>query len=451
MTKYLIVGAGPAGMSAALEATKLGITPLVVDNRPEPGGNIYAFLSSNQRKRPERLNYFGAAYRAGLPLLDAFLKEAHSGKIDYRPFTRLWHLEPNGTYSFTGPSGTKTGKAEQICIATGAQERPMPIPGWTLPGVMGVGAAQLLMKAGGDLPAGPVWIVGSGPLPLLLAEQIRLTGNKIAGFVEPEGATKTLYPSKEALGALAAPKIALKGLYYLARRKLSGIPVYKNARQIEILGDNTASGLRFNDGSQDREVEAGLVLLHDGIVPNVNTASAAGCEMIYDRSQNTFHAVSSDNFQIAGDAAQILGAEAAELTGRIATLRAFGGPIPAKLTAQCSRHRNFRRFLDSQFPAAKLATNAPDDAIICRCEAVTAGQIRSAARALGPDANRIKTTLRAGMGPCQGRFCGHSVLDLVHGELRQPYSEVAPPKVRSPILPVTFGDIADQETETTGR
>ena len=132
-------------------------------------------------------------------------------------------------------------------------------------------------------------------------------------------------------------------------------------------------------------------------------------------------------------------------------LRAFGRPIPAKLTARCNRYRNFRRFLDSQFPPAKLATNAPDDAIVCRCEATTAGQIRSAARALGPDVNRIKTTLRVGMGPCQGRLCGHSVLDLIHDELRHPYSDIAPPRLRSPILPVTFGDIAEQEIEATDR
>lgn len=442
MVDYLIVGAGPAGMSAALTAVELGVRPLVVDNRPEPGGNIYAFLGSVERYRKDDFLHLGSAYRGGLPLVRRFLNSVSNDRIDYWPGSKVWHLAKDHSFSVSGPRGNLSDKAKRICLATGAQERPMPIPGWTLPGVMGVGAAQLLLKAGGRLPDGPIAIIGNGPLPLLLADQLRRSGSPPDAFIRPEGSVRYALSGSAYLGALAEPLTSLKGLSYLLSLKKSGTKEYSNADDIRISGEDRAKGVTFVVNESRCEISANLVLLHDGIVPNANPISAAGIQTHSNAEQQTFKVDGSSSIKVAGDAAAILGAKSAEMTGRLRTLEAFGKSIPRKLAFGYWRQQKFRTFLDAAYPPVKFATKAPDGTIVCRCELATAGQIRNAAASVGPDANRVKTTLRCGMGPCQGRMCGYSVVDLIHDEVGTAYSDITPQRCRSPILPVSFGELA---------
>lgn len=442
MTDYLIVGAGPAGMSAALTAVDLGIKPDIADNRPEPGGNIFAFLDSTRRLRTDSLDLLGPAYRDGVPLIDRFLDAVSKDKIRYWPSSKVWHLDREHSYSISGPDRNFSGKAKKICLATGAQERPMPLPGWTLPGVMGVGAAQITLKAGGALPPGPIVIIGTGPLPLLLAKQLRSFEQSVVGIVEPKGSRKLLLSPLAYLGSLASPITALKGVSYLISQQVSGTPVYSEVVEIEIAGKDCATQVCFSKNGERVEIDAGLVLIHDGIIPNANPIGASGVETDYDEIQQTYKVSGKDEIIVAGDAAGILGAQAAEITGRIAALRAFDQPVPPCLKFGLWRQRKFRRFLDEAYPPVKLAVHAPKETLICRCELSNAGQIRNVINITGPDANRIKTTLRCGMGPCQGRLCGSSIVDLIHSELGTPYSDITPQRYRSPILPVSFRELA---------
>ncbi|MEO0543084.1 MAG: NAD(P)/FAD-dependent oxidoreductase [Pseudomonadota bacterium] len=444
MLDYLIVGAGPAGLSAALTAVELGVRPLVVDNRPEPGGNIYAFLGSSAEYRAESLRTLGTAYSGGLPLIRRFLDGVSRDAIDYRPSSKLWHLEQDRSFAVSGPGGNIADTAKNICLATGAQERPAPMPGWTLPGVMGVGAAQLLLKSGGQLPSKSIVIIGNGPLPLLLASQLRNVGSPPKAVIEPRGSVRYKLSIPGYLGAFAAPITSFKGLMYLASQKLSETHVYTNADDIEVLGTDCAVGVGFYRNGKRHEVDADLILIHDGIVPNANPISAAGINSSYNAAQQALHADASSSIKVAGDAAAILGAKSAELTGRIRTLETFGQRIPTSLSYELWRQRKFRTFLDEAYPPVKFAGKASDDTIICRCELSTAKQVRNTALAVGPDANRIKTALRCGMGPCQGRMCGYSIMDLIHDETNTPYPDITPQRCRSPILPVSFGDLASE-------
>ena len=245
MTDLLIVGAGPAGMSAAVEATRHGVRPLVIDNRPEPGGNIFACLHSNRCRRANRMKIFGRDYAKGTKLLDAFLGAIANQSITYHPSTRLWRLEWDGGYAFDGPGVSRAGHAHKVLLATGTQERPMPLPGWTLPGVMGVGAAQILMKSGGDLPDGDIVIVGAGPLPLLLADQLAAANRRVRAMVEPTGACALIASARHVSGAASVPGTAFKGLVLLGKRFLRRTPVWRNATDIEITGTDHATGVRF--------------------------------------------------------------------------------------------------------------------------------------------------------------------------------------------------------------
>ncbi len=157
----LIVGAGPAGMAAAVELVALGLRPLVVDEQPLPGGQIWR---ASEAARPERTRQaLGADYAAGTERVAQFRQSG----ADYLPGTRMWHLEP-GFQAFMSQGGAAfSRRVPTVLLATGAQERPVPRQGWTLPGVLTVGAAQILLKSSAQIPDQPVWIAGSGPLPIL--------------------------------------------------------------------------------------------------------------------------------------------------------------------------------------------------------------------------------------------------------------------------------------------
>ena len=444
MTDFLIVGAGPAGMSAAVEAAQNNLKPIVIDNRPEPGGNIYAFLGSNLRNRPDCLKTFGKDYEKGAKLLRSFNRAVADGKIDYHASTRLWRLDPDGSFAFEGNGESRTGSATNVLLATGAHERPMPLPGWTLPGVMGVGAAQILIKSGGQLPKGKTVIVGAGPLPLLLAEQLAAVGMPLSAIIEPEGASSLMKAAPKLRDAAAAPELAIKGLVLLGKRSLRRTKVYRNAQAIEIVGQDRVKGIRFSS-SKDVVLEASNVLIHDGIVPNLNPLRAAGLTTEYSEQQATWHANPNDIIQLAGDSAGILGVDAAIASGRLTAKRICGVPASRKDESLLSRQRSFRRFVDTAYPPLRTAASATRDTVLCRCEMVTAGMVEDSFRTQGPDPNAIKRALRIGMGPCQGRMCSHSLADFVGSKARIASGAVGLPRARNPILPVSFENLASIE------
>lgn len=438
MTDLLVVGAGPAGMSAALAAHRAGAGVTVVDNRPEPGGNIYASLVTTRARRGEVYGKLGSSYREGAALVDAFL----AADIDYRPSQSLWHLEPTGSVATSGPAGSRVFEVDKIILATGAQERPMPLPGWTLPGVMGVGAAQLLMKMSGDLPNTPTVIVGTGPLPLLFAHQLTALGGGVAAFVEPRGNVRRPSLLHHLDGAWAGRRHVLKGLGYLAARVLRRTPVYRGVTGIEVLGDGRAQAVRFHADKQI-ELSAATVLLHDGVVPNVNPAAAGGLSFRRSSAQACWAPSDGDRILVAGDAGGILGATAAGLSGEIAALTALHQTVPPRLTRALDRERAFRRFIDAAFPPIGNASLADGQTPICRCEMVSANRVRETVAHTGNDPDRLKSVLRCGMGPCQGRMCALSVEALIAEATGAAETEIGFHRIRSPISPITLGELAD--------
>lgn len=437
MTDFLVIGAGPAGMAAAIEASRQGASVTVVDNRPEPGGNIYAGMQSTRIERPHIYNALGSSYHDGAGLVDAFI----SAKTNYLPSHMLWHLDPDGIASVRGPSGVLTFHSEKVILATGAQERPVPVTGWTLPGVMGVGAAQILLKASGDIPKSPVIIIGHGPLPLLYAAQVLSVGGQISAFVEPELPRSFSALGKNLSGAWYGRDYLLKGTYYLWKRLLSRVPVYRRAKDIRIAGTVQVSEVRFRT-TQEHILQAQSVLLHDGVVPNVNPAAAGGLPLERNEIQDCWAPLSNDIIQLAGDAAGILGAKSAELTGKAAVYRLMGEAEPREITRALNNERKFRSFIDGVYPPLGNGALASDETIICRCEAVTKASILAAIRSSGTDPNRLKTNLRCGMGPCQGRMCGLSVERIISEATGTPKRDVGLHRLRNPIVPITIGNLA---------
>ncbi|MCD0503735.1 NAD(P)/FAD-dependent oxidoreductase, partial [Bordetella petrii] len=174
----LVVGAGPAGMSAAIALREAGLRVMVVDEQPAPGGQIWRAVETVAGTPAGAV--LGDEYRAGAALAGRF----RACGAEYRPQTQVWQIEPGWHVYMSHAGQAEAVRAGQVLLATGAQERPAPFPGWTLPGVLTVGAAQILLKTSREVPANPVWVAGSGPLPLLYMAQLLRAGGRIAGWLD---------------------------------------------------------------------------------------------------------------------------------------------------------------------------------------------------------------------------------------------------------------------------
>ena len=173
----LIIGAGPAGLSAAVLADELGLSVLLLDEQGEPGGQIYQAIESVD---PKIAALLGADYRRGAALAEAFRRSG----AQYRSGATVWRVDADGTVAYSRDGAARIVSARRVLLATGAQERPTPIPGWTLPGVMSAGGAQVLLKSAGIIPTGPVVVAGNGPLALLITSQLIAAGANIAALLE---------------------------------------------------------------------------------------------------------------------------------------------------------------------------------------------------------------------------------------------------------------------------
>jgi NADPH-dependent 2,4-dienoyl-CoA reductase/sulfur reductase-like enzyme len=320
---------------------------------------------------------------------------------------------------------------------------------------MTVGAAQILLKSGGLLPEGPVWIAGAGPLPLLYATQVLSLGGRITGMIDTAprpglGAARHLPAALRDFGNLR------KGMIWLRDLRRSGCRMVRGARDVVAEGEGRLQRLRWTESGRSETAEAGVLLVHEGIVPQIHASLALGCAHDWRAEQGCLAPRLDDWGQttrpglfVAGDAGGIGGWAAAALGGEIAALGlarhlGLGGNLEAErqnLDRRRAKALAIRPLLDALYPPPSRYIE--DDTIVCRCEELTAGAIRAAARVGAPDPNAVKAATRAGMGPCQGRQCGYTVQALIaeaHGIDR---AEVGFFNIRPPLKPVTLGELAD--------
>lgn len=440
-----IVGAGPAGMAAALEAADLGLSVAVIDENPAPGGQVFRAIETAGGDRA-----LGRDYAAGLSLLRAF----RVARIDYRPATTLWHLAPDeGALSLAAGGATADLAAGRILLATGAQERPVPIPGWTLPGVMTAGAAQIMLKTAGAVPRGRTVLAGQGPLLLLLAAQLSRAGAPPALILEttPRGRLRLALAER---GLLAGAPLLAKGLALLAETRR--IPRIRAVTGLRAEGEGRVRRVAWDGGMADCDT----LLLHEGVVPATHVPLALGLDHAWDARQHCwrprvdeFGASSHPRVAIAGDGAGIGGWQAAVAAGRVAACDAARrvGRLTeegfARRTAPLLAARRaalaLRPVLDALYAPPDWVLAPPEDAtLVCRCEEVTAGQVRAAARLGATGPNQLKAYLRAGMGPCQGRMCGATVAALIACERGATPEAVGLLRPRAPYKPLTVAELA---------
>ena len=318
---------------------------------------------------------------------------------------------------------------------------------------MSAGAAQIMLKSAGAIPAGPIAIAGCGPLLYRVAAQLLAAGADVAGIFDTLQRARMFRALPFGVGFLRSP-------YFAAGGKLLGyvndrVKVVRGMRSLAAVGSDRVEALRFEGAEASGSFPIACLLLHQGVVPALNLSAAIGCREEWDERllcwRPRIDACGESTVggaYVAGDAAGIAGAEAAEAAGRLAALgvaASLNRIAPAERDKEAQSPRRAlrsalrgRKFIDTLFvPPASFRVPEDDDTIVCRCEEVTAGEIRALVRAGCTGPNQLKAFSRCGMGPCQGRMCGLVVTELIAHERKVDPASVGYYRVRFPLVPIT--------------
>ncbi|WP_044274514.1 NAD(P)/FAD-dependent oxidoreductase [Pseudomonas fluorescens] len=442
MKPVVIVGAGPAGISAARTLLDHGITPCLVDESPRGGGQIYRRQPPGFQRTARQIYGFEARKAQAVhQTMDEL-----AALIDYRPDTLVWNAE-DGRLDMLNNGRADSLEYAQVIVATGATDRILPVPGWTLPGVYSLGAAQIALKYQGCAIGERVVFCGSGPLLYLVAYQYAKAGAKVLAVLD----SAPLSAQCRALPALLRqPATLAKGIYYRAWLTAHGIPVHQSAMLKQIDGDQRVRGIRW--GEQTLPCDA--VAFAHALRSETQLADLLGCEFAWNPlnrawlpQRDSAGRSSVEGVYLAGDGAGIMGADAAQMAGECAALALLedtGVVVDQRrrvaLERQLARIQRFRQGLETAFPFPEhWAAQAPDDLILCRCEEVSVGEVRAVVDEGHWEINRVKAHCRVGMGRCQGRMCGLAAAEIVAERSGRDLPQVGRLRGQAPIKPLPFG------------
>ncbi len=464
--EVVVIGAGPAGINAAVAAAESGAQVVLVDGYARPGGQYFRQLPAAFRA-DDRTDHQVAAVSLMSKLRDA--------KVRVLSETTVWGTFPapaGGCWevALSGPSSPPALSTEALILATGAYDRPVAFPGWTLPGVMTAGAAQTLLKNQRVLAGRRVLLSGTGPLQLAVAASLVRAGAEVAAILE--GSSMGRRNVRQAAAMWGQWDRVREGWSYL--RALRGVPYRFGWAVVEARGaDQVEEAViaRLDETwrpvkGSEQVVKADTILLGYGFIPSTELSRLLGCAHEYDLRRGGYVPVRDENMQtslgrvyMAGDGAGIGGAALSALEGQVAGYSAAGslGRLAPeqvqqkvdRLKGPLRRERRFAAMLGQFYtPGPGIFELAHEDTIICRCEEVTAGDIRAAAADGVRSTTELKALTRLGMGNCQGRICGELAARILMREagLREDYlasrhaTGIFTP--RPPIHPVALADMA---------
>lgn len=451
--QLLVIGAGPAGMAAARTAASYGVEVALLDEQSQPGGQIYRDVDSS---RLADVSILGKDYAFGKPQVRAF---RHAG-LDYHAGASVWYLDKERQLGVVKQGRSHRLKADQVIIASGAQERPMPFPGWQLPGVMTAGAGQILLKSAALAPDDGVVLAGSGPLMLLIAWQYLQAGVRIRALLDTTPRGRLFGSLRHLPKAIATSDYLFKGLRLMASIRHARLACYKAVSELRADGGERLQSISFTAGGKRHDIETGLLLLHQGVIPNLHIAQAAACAIDWNEAQLCWQPLtdrwgesSQPGIFVAGDGAGIVGARAASLNGQLAGLQVAHrlglldtvarDRLAKPIRNAADRHIAIRPFLDAAYRVADAFLAPADDTVVCRCEEIEARDIRAMVKLGCTGPNQAKAFSRCGMGPCQGRFCAGTVEQIFARERGLAVRGIGRFNARPPLTPITLGQLAE--------
>jgi NADPH-dependent 2,4-dienoyl-CoA reductase/sulfur reductase-like enzyme len=446
----VVVGAGPAGVRAAQTLVAHGLRPVVIDEASRAGGQIYRRPPAGLAQRTARTLYGFESKRADA-VHAAF--DALRGRIDHHPDSLVWNAQDHKLDVMHNPTcSTRRVPYSHLIVATGATDRVLPVPGWTLPGVYTLGGAQVALKFQGCAIGRRVVFMGTGPLLYLVAYQYAKAGVEVAAVLD----TARLVDQIAATPAmLTQPAVFAKGVYYVGWLRAHGVALHSGVRPLRVLGDEAqgrVTGVAWQDGNEERALACDAVGFGYALRSETQLADLLGCRFDYAPMHRAHLPVrdaagrsSVEGVYLAGDGAGIMGADAAEWAGERAALAlltdngvAVETARAAELERKLDKLAGFRQGLERAFPVPQdWAAHASDDLVICRCENITAGTLRQTVATAGADEmNRLKALSRVGMGRCQGRMCGVAAAEILAHATGQPLQQVGRLRGQAPIKPI---------------
>jgi NADPH-dependent 2,4-dienoyl-CoA reductase/sulfur reductase-like enzyme len=402
--RVVVVGAGPAGIRAAETLVAGGLVPIVIDESERAGGQIYRRPPHGFTRPPEAL--YGSEAAKAVVLHRTFDAMAAAGRLAHHPRSSVVAIVQG-----------------RLQVLDAAMDRIMPVPGWQSAGVYGLGAMQIALKAQGAALGRRLVLAGSGPLLTLLAVQLLKAGAEVAAVLDTTPMRQQL---RGFAGLSARPLFALRGLSM--RRRLAGL-YHAGARLDRIETDERGPvAMLWRDGrGRQQRTACDAVGLGWHLRAETRLADLAGCDFAYDETWRQWlpkadaMGRAGPDVYLAGDGLRILGADGAEVAGRLAAaacLQDLGLPAPdiAADRRRLGRLVRFARGVAEAFPwPAGAARDLPGETVICRCEGVTAAALRETVEFGGGEVNRAKSLGRVGMGRCQGRYCELAAAEIVAG------------------------------------
>lgn len=463
-TDVAIVGAGPAGLAAAREASQAGAKVVLIDQYLRPGGQYFRQLPPGftGNGRPD----WGEDEEKGRRLLEGTTSEG----IELLTDTVVFSIYGDKTLALARQDHFFQLRAQKLILATGAYERPVPFPGWTLPGVLSAGAMQTLVKIQRVLPGRRIVVAGAGPLLYVVAAMLVDAGAEVGAVVDA---------ARLRGGWRQIPRLwhhwqpLLRGMEYLKQLRDAGVPVLTGHTILRAEGEGKVQRAVIVEVDNEWRTVPGTERSYDldalcvsfGFLPSTELARLAGCDVVYRPELGGFVPEHNQEMEtslagvfVAGEVAGIGGAGIAMVQGRIAGLAAARqlGRIDANAAEKQSAAARkelagLEKFREAMTEMVGLRPGIwdlmQDDTIVCRCHEVTKAELREAARASTLSAREVKLRTWAGMGPCQGRFCADVILHIMAEEKGVAIDQIPTPRVRPPVHTVPLAALAQEREE----
>lgn len=438
MYDVIVIGAGPAGANAAIEASGLGFSVLLIDEQSSAGGQVWRDKSSSILEAPKtETSIKGDGLRNAVADSDVSVKYS----------ARVWHIEKCDDI-WNIHTGNDVLTSNFLIIATGAHERVLPIPGWTMPGVMGLAGATALFKEHMMVPGKNTVVAGSGPLLFYVASEIERLGGHVAAVVSLNSRFDWL---KVLPTMITQPKLLLQGFkwvcaFYTKTHWQSAAVKFDGSQNVESATIKSVNK-NWSPIGPEKTIETDSVCYGQGLIPAIEATRLAGADHHYDETLggwvptiDEMGRTSVEGLFVCGDNAGILGALAAPLRGKNAAQAMKKSGVIYDLGAV------------ERFGMAMTALSIPRDGLlnlvtqkteVCRCEGIIREEIEHEVVTGAQSPNAIKSGTRCGMGPCGGRFCSEAQA-IINGSITgQTREEIGLPTARPPLRPMPLIEITE--------
>lgn len=472
-----VIGGGPAGMAAAQTAASNGASVVLIDDAITLGGHFYKELPGHfrsiakrqhqnrnreLRRREQALTESGAEVLLGTSVWGIF--DENGGTLNGDNSTVETNFELQLDHA---PNGIKSVKAHSLILTPGVYDRPLPFPGWELPGVLTPGAVQMQIEKQGMLPGQRVLVAGSGPLQLIVAASLARHGADVVAVLDTSSALEGFPEVLDVLGGLwSRLGEAVGSLSVLARHRIPFLfrhAVYRALGTPESGVEGVIIGRVDRQGKPipgtQRELQVDTICVAYGFIPSIAMTLHLACEHYYDSDLQAFLPQHDEHLQtsvagifVAGDVTGAGGKPLADLQGQLAAISALerlniitieqATNERRRLARATNREKRFARWLWRRYRVRPgLLELVDDDTWLCRCEAVRVGSFRESLKNGGRDLFGVKLRTRLGMGQCQGRYCVPNAALLIAAHQGKPVAQLDLPSIRPPIVPVRLKDI----------